>query len=127
MRRNSGNRLHLLCNTRLWKKLAGSFCGIACAILFAHGQSALAANYKKDYCGGNEYVGNAGGKYPHIHCTKTVFTLSRSKTNHINLHEKGNCKKVDEILGDSDRYYGSANDVGAITGALQAYRADDCP
>lgn len=88
---------------------------------------AFAINYKKDYCGGAEYVGNAGGKYPHLHCTKDIFTLSRSKTDHINLHNRPNCNKVAEILSDPGRNYSSANNAAAITNALTAYQTAGCP
>lgn len=99
----------------------------AAPFLFAAPTPAFAVNYKTAYCGGNDYVGNVGGKYPHLHCGKDFFTLSRSKSDHINFNDKPNCNKVDEVLGDPDRNYGSANDKAAITNALTAYKNAGCP
>ena len=48
--------------------------------------AAAVANYKTQYCGGVEYVGQAdGNKYPHLHCNKDYLTFSYSKNNHRNL------------------------------------------
>lgn len=99
---------------------------VAGAFLMAASKPAFAVNYKKAYCGGQDYVGNAGGKYPHLHCGKDFFTLSRSKSDHINFNDKPNCNKVDETLADPDRNYGSANDKAAITTALTAYKNAGC-
>ena len=82
-------------------------------------------NYKKDYCGNEEYVGNNGNKYPHLHCGRNFLTLSRSKTNHNNL--QGKCNKVEEILADPDYYYGSAANSTAITIVLTKYQEKGCP
>ena len=38
--------------------------------------SAEAVNYKREYCDGEEYVGNEGREKPHIHCGKDFFTMS---------------------------------------------------
>lgn len=76
---------------------------------------------KKDCCRGNDYVGNRGGKYPHRHCGKDFFMLCRSASDHINLHGTPNCNKVDEILGDPARNYGSAGHSAVITNTLSAY------
>lgn len=39
-------------------------------------------NFKKDYCNGQDYVGNAGNKYPHLHCGKDFLVFSESKNDH---------------------------------------------
>jgi hypothetical protein len=88
---------------------------------------AHAVNYKNQFCSQQDYVGNAGNKYPHLHCGKSIFTLSRSRSDHINFHDKTNCNKVNDVLGDPTRNYGSANNPQAITNALQAYQAAGCP
>ena len=85
------------------------------------------ANYKKDYCGNKEYVGNTGAKYAHLHCGKSFFTLSRSAKDHINFNGRGNCNKVTEVIDDKQNQYGTATDMGAITTALEAYKAAGCP
>ncbi len=86
---------------------------------------AEAVNFKKDYCGNQEYVGNAGGRYPHMHCGKSFLTFSQSKSNHNNL--QGRCTKVNELLGDREEYYGTASNPNDITDVLQSYHDDDCP
>jgi hypothetical protein len=88
--------------------------------------TAKAVNYKKDYCGNADYVGNTGAKYPHLHCGKSFFTLSKS-TGHINFNGRGNCNKVEEVLADKQNQYGTAADPGAITTALESYQGDGCP
>jgi len=97
------------------------------ALLVTLPTAAFALNYKKDYCGNQDYVGNTGAKYPHMHCGKSFFTLSRSGNDHINFNGRPNCNKVDEVLADSQNQYGSATNPAAITTALQAYKAAGCP
>ncbi len=80
------------------------------------------ANYKKTYCHNQDYVGNTGSRYPHLHCGKTFLTLSRSSSKHDNL--QGRCSKVREILGDSKFYYGDNKEIGAV---LNVYYKDGCP
>lgn len=86
---------------------------------------AKAINYKKKYCANNDYIGNAGSKYPHLHCDKTHLTLSRGKNIHDNL--QGKCNKVEEILNSQDGYYGNANSPCEITAILKKYYNDGCP
>jgi hypothetical protein len=64
-----------------------------------------------------------------LHCGKRFFTLSKAKkkNNHINFNGRGNCNKVDQVLADWQNQYGSAANPGAITTALQTYRAAGCP
>jgi len=88
---------------------------------------AALANYKKDYCGNKDYVGNSSAKYAHLHCGKSFFTLSRSAKDHINFNGRGNCNKVTEVLDDKKNQYGTAADEDAITTALEAYKAAGCP
>jgi hypothetical protein len=88
---------------------------------------AAAVNYKKDYCGNQEYVGNTGKKYAHLHCGKSFFTLSKTKSNHTNFNGNGNCNKVDEVLNDKEGFYGTAANMTAITNALDAYKNAGCP
>ena len=85
------------------------------------------ANYKKDYCGNKDYVGNTSAKYAHLHCGKSFFTLSRTGSDHINFNGRGNCNKVTEVLDDKQNQYGTAANMGAITTALQAYKDAGCP
>ena len=87
--------------------------------------AAEAVNIKKKYCGNQEYVGNPGSKYPHLHCGKSFITLSKAKKNHNNL--QGKCNVVKNIIGDPNSYYGNAGNVQAITNALTAYENDSCP
>jgi len=84
-----------------------------------------AVNIRKVYCDNQEYVGNPGGKKPHLHCGKDFLSLKRSSGKHNNL--EGACNKVNEILGDPDNYYGTAGDPAAITRVLTKYQEDDCP
>lgn len=96
-------------------------------LIMALSTEAFALDYKKTYCGNQEYVGNSGARYAHLHCGKSFFTLSRAKTDKVNFNGRPNCNKVDEVLADKQNQYGSANDPQAITNALDAYKADGCP
>lgn len=89
--------------------------------------TAAFANYKKDYCGNQDYVGNTGARYAHLHCGKSFFTLSKTSTSHINFNGRGNCNKVNDVLADKQNYYGTAANMAAITTALEAYKTDGCP
>jgi hypothetical protein len=53
--------------------------------------------------------------------------LSRSAKDHINFNGRGNCNKVTEVLDDKQNQYGTTTDMGAITTALEAYKAGGCP
>jgi hypothetical protein len=99
---------------------------LAIAVIAILPVTALAVDYKKTYCGKQDYVGNTGAKYAHLHCGKSFFTLSRGKKDHINFNGRGNCNKVDEVLADKDNQYGTAADMQAITTALEAYKAQGC-
>ncbi len=81
-----------------------------------------AVNFKKQYCGNQEYVGNPGHKYPHLHCGKNFLTLSRDSNRHTGLIER--CNKIKEIL--EDNYYGEATNTQLITAALKLYFKDVC-
>ena len=83
--------------------------------------AAEAINFKKDYCHNQDYVGNPGSRYPHLHCGKSFLTLSRSKSQHDNL--QGRCSKVAEILSDPKYYYGGIKEITAV---LVEYRKDGC-
>ena len=84
-----------------------------------------AVNYKSDYCGNQEYVGNDGGRYPHLHCGSNFLTFSRGKKKHDNL--QGKCDKVLEIIDyvESNEYI-NENTATAITDVLRAYYEKDC-
>jgi hypothetical protein len=70
---------------------------------------ATKTNFKKDYCEQQEYLGNDGGKYPHLHCKKDAFSFAASEKQHYNLHE-GNgptgagCKRANAIATDPEGY-----------------------
>jgi hypothetical protein len=88
---------------------------------------AFATNYKKDFCGNKDYVGNTGSRYPHMHCGKSFMTLSRSSNDHINFNGRPNCNKVNEVLDDKQNQYGNASDPAAITAVLDSYKTAGCP
>jgi len=92
---------------------------------------ALAKGYDKDYCGGNEYVGNPSNKYPHLHCKKDVFTFSTSASKHDNMHEGqgargAGCKRAAKILEDKPYNSENSTDPGAITTAIEGFVRDYC-
>ncbi len=86
---------------------------------------AEAVNFKKDYCGNQEFIGNAAGRTPHLHCGKDHLTLTRTGGKHNGLD--GNCNKVNEVLGDIPFFYGTAKNAAAITAILKKYHSDGCP
>lgn len=53
------------------------------AALFAPA-SAHADDYKKNYCGNQEYVAG-GSKYPHLHCDKGFFVYSATSSKHTDM------------------------------------------
>lgn len=98
---------------------------LAVTVLAVAFLAAEAVNIKKTYCNNEEYIGNRGGKYPHLHCGKSFITLSKTKTNHLNM--QGKCNTVNRVLGDPQGNYGNAGNPGAITAVLRAYANADCP
>jgi hypothetical protein len=88
------------------------------------------ANYSKSYCGGSEYLGNAGSKYPHLHCAKDHFTFSKTSSNHKNLNGLGGKKcvgPIDEILADIHNGTYKLADSAAVVTALTAFKTAGCP
>ena len=64
--------------------------------------NAVEANYKKDYCGNQEYV-TRGDRYPHLHCDKDFIVLSNSKSDHDDL-ARGDivyCARIKKYIGFS--------------------------
>ncbi len=96
-----------------------AFLVLSAVVIFALAVEAV--NFKKDYCKNQDYVGNPGSRYPHLHCGKSFLTLSRSKSQHDNL--EGRCNKVAELLSDPRFFYAG---IKEITVVLQAYRKDGC-
>jgi hypothetical protein len=92
---------------------------------------ALAANYKKDYCAGSEYLGNAGGKYPHLHCGKDFLTFSTGPSKHSNLNEGqgksgAGCKRAAAILADPPYTSVNTSSPQAITDAINRFVQAEC-
>jgi hypothetical protein len=94
--------------------------------------AAAVANYKTQYCGGVEYVGQAdGNKYPHLHCNKDYLTFSYSKNNHKNLAPNSiardkKCNATNDLLANPLWDATNTTNPGAITTALQAFQAAGC-
>ena len=88
--------------------------------------NAVEANYKKDYCGNQEFV--PGTKYPHLHCGKNFFTLSYSGGNkHVNFVGKKGvmCSNVNKVLG-SPCEYDNFDTFPAILQAIQKFKEKEC-
>ena len=87
--------------------------------------NAVEANYKKDYCGNQEFL--PGTKYPHLHCGKDFFTLSYSGGNkHVNfIGSKGvQCSNVKKVL-DYPSDYG-IDQQEEIKNAIKKFQKDYC-
>ena len=63
-----------------------------------------------------EYIGNPGNKYPHIHRRRNFSVYSRRKHDHVNLQDPG---KAREVLKNED--YSNAENPEAITKTLKQY------
>ena len=88
--------------------------------------NAVEANYKKDYCGNQEFV--PGTKYPHLHCGKGFFTLSYKGGNkHVNFVGKKGvmCSNVNKVLG-SPCEYDNFNRFPAIINAIKKFNKKEC-
>ena len=96
-----------------------------CLLSFILINAVEATNYKKKYCGNEEFV--PGVKYPHLHCGKDFFTLSYSGGNkHVNFVD-GNgaqCKKIDKVL-DSPSEYG-IDEIDEIKDAINNFKKHEC-
>uniref|UniRef100_A0A1X7U4W5 Uncharacterized protein n=1 Tax=Amphimedon queenslandica TaxID=400682 RepID=A0A1X7U4W5_AMPQE len=88
--------------------------------------NAAEANYRKDYCGNQEFVPCT--KYPHLHCGKRFFTLSyNGGKKHVNfIGKKGAmCSNVKKVLG-SPGQYDNFNTVPAIANAIIKFDDNEC-
>ena len=84
------------------------------------------SDYKKEYCGKQEFVGNARNKYPHLHCGSSFFTLSWNRGHDNMVDSRGpNCKKAKDLLKNPENWEMAAN-PGAITNAIQAFYNGEC-
>jgi hypothetical protein len=90
------------------------------------------ADYKKDYCGGVEYVGqDAGNKYPHLHCGKDFLAFSYSPNSHKNLAPNSiardkKCNATNDLLANPTWNATNTTNPGAITAALQTFQGAGC-
>ncbi len=85
---------------------------------------AAGVNIKKKNCGNQEYVGNSGGNYPHLHCDKDFLTLSEGPNQHTNYKERGECQKILKTFQDKQDILSKNM---KITRVLQVYFEDNCP
>ena len=63
-----------------------------------------AVDYRKEYCNGQEFIGNNGVaySYPHLHCGSNFFVLSLAyHGHHINLTS---CESREDLLQNKHKY-----------------------
>jgi hypothetical protein len=90
------------------------------------------ADYKKDYCGGVEYVGqDDGNKYPHLHCGKNFLTFSYAANSYKNLAQNSivankKCNATDDLLNNPPYDETNTTNPGGITATLQAFKVGGC-
>jgi hypothetical protein len=70
------------------------------ALLFAV-TPAHAENWKKNYCGNQDYI-PAGNKYPHLHCGTSFYTYSKLSSSHVNMvnGDQVLCAKVNSTIAE---------------------------
>ncbi|CEG55542.1 hypothetical protein [Legionella fallonii] len=84
-------------------------------------------NYKKTYCGNQEYLGNPGSKRPHLHCNATFIAYKKPNGDHSNITEMGNCSRTNDVFDHIKANKNSFADYQAIYNALVSYHQAGCP
>jgi hypothetical protein len=79
------------------------------------------ADLKSTYCGGKEYLGNPGNKYPHLHCGKDFITYSKKSDNHAEIM-RGSQPSCERLRSTLDVEQGD----GELRTALKKVGQDFC-
>ena len=84
-------------------------------------------NFKNEYCGNKEYLGNEGAKAPHLHCGKSFIAYKKANGDHLNMAEHGNCVRTDLVFDDIKANKEKFANYAEIYNALVAFHQADCP
>lgn len=105
---------------------------ISCAIFLASvssfaNASDLMLNFKKTFCGNQEYLGNAGSKRPHLHCGEKFIAYKKASGDHLNIAEQGTCSRTDLVFDDIKANKNAFADYQEIYNALVSFHQSGCP
>ena len=104
------------------KKLAA----LTLSTLVLAASPAYAVDWKKQYCGGQEYI-PSGSKYPHLHCGKDFYTYSKTSSNHANMvnGDQANCgivrSTIDNIKALPDSTAGKTDMLNSVLSMARDY------
>lgn len=109
-----------------------SITAVACFIIsvsvnaFAD-MSHLKVNFKKTYCGNQEFLGNGASKRPHLHCGETFIAYKKASGDHLNITEFGTCSRTDVVFDDIKANKNAFADYQGIYNALVSFHQAGCP
>ncbi|CAM3137883.1 Uncharacterised protein [Legionella steigerwaltii] len=89
--------------------------------------SHIKINFKKTYCGNQEYLGNHAAKRPHLHCGETFISYKKATGDHINIAEPGTCSRTNLVFDDIKSKKDAFEDYDSIYNALVSYHQSGCP
>ncbi|KTD17913.1 hypothetical protein [Legionella jordanis] len=84
-------------------------------------------NFKKTFCGNEDFLGNAGAKRPHLHCGTSFISYKKQTGDHSNISEPGNCVRTNAVFDHIKANINSFENYSAIYNALVLYHQAGCP
>ncbi|WP_019216569.1 hypothetical protein [Legionella tunisiensis] len=99
----------------------------ACLIMLVPVVSFANINFKKTYCGNEEYLGNPAAKRPHLHCGKSFMSYKKANGEHAIISGVGDCKRTDTVFDNIKADPAVFANYDAIYNALVAYHQSGCP
>ncbi|ARG96914.1 hypothetical protein [Legionella micdadei] len=84
-------------------------------------------DFKKEFCGNMEYLGNASSKRPHLHCGKSFMAYKKANGDHTNITDIGDCKRTNTVFDDIKANKTAFADYQGIYNALVLYHQSGCP
>ena len=100
---------------------------LAPMISFAADTDITKINFKKMFCGNQEYLGNSGAKRPHMHCGTSFISYKKANGDHSNITENGDCTRTNAVFDNVKTNKTAFADYKAIYDALVAFHQAGCP
>lgn len=87
----------------------------------------LKTNFKKIYCGNQEFLGNSATKRPHLHCGESFLAYKKANGDHTNITDFGTCNRTNAVFDDIKSNKNAFADYQGIYNALVLFHQAGCP
>ncbi|KTC84676.1 MULTISPECIES: hypothetical protein [Legionella] len=84
-------------------------------------------DFKKTFCGNEEFLGNPAKKRPHLHCGSTFMAYKKPTGDHLKISEPGDCNRTNLAFDDLKANRRAFENYSAIYTALVSYHQAGCP